>query len=60
MVAQRMTELFLYCAGDLRQHIREEFEKAAGAQDAYGMKHSLSDGRVQLKYLSETLGMTSV
>lgn len=46
-------------AGELQAHIKQEFRKAAGDEEVYGMKYRLSEGRVQLRQLSETLGMTS-
>lgn len=45
--------------GELQAHIKQEFRKAAGDEEVYGMKYRLSEGRVQLRQLSETLGMTS-
>ena len=44
-------------AGDLRGHIRSEFEQTRGQKDPYAMKHSLSTGRAGLKNLRETLSM---
>lgn len=46
-----------HLAGELRMEVRQGFEKERGVRDAYAMKYSLSNGRVQLKQLRDMLGM---
>ena len=44
-------------AADLFKEVRQGFESSRKFQDAYAMKYSLSNGRVQLKQLRDMLGM---
>ena len=44
-------------AGDLKQLVRADFDRHRIAKDLYSVKYHLSDGRVQLKQLQETLAM---
>jgi hypothetical protein len=41
----------------LQREVREGFEASRRDKDAYAMKYSLSNGRVQLKQLREMLEM---
>lgn len=47
----------LPCTGELLEEIRQGFEESRKFKDAYAMKYSLSNGRVQLKQLRDMLGM---
>ena len=47
----------VYHAADLLKEVRQGFESSKKSQDAYAMKYSLSNGRVQLKQLRDMLGM---
>lgn len=44
-------------AADLFREVRQGFESSRKFHDAYAMKYSLSNGRVQLKQLRDMLGM---
>lgn len=48
-------------AGELLSQVREGFRQSpAPYNDLYAVKYKLSDGRAQLKYLSETLDLQRV
>ena len=54
---QRKSEGSASGAGELFKEVRKGFEDSRKFQDAYAMKYSLSNGRVQLKQLRDMLGM---
>ena len=52
-----MSEVGVPHAADLFREVRQAFESSRKSKDAYAMKYSLSNGRVQLKQLRDMLGM---
>ena len=52
-----VAKTFHITAGDLKQLVRADFDRHRVAKDLYSVKYHLSDGRVQLKQLQETLAM---
>ena len=44
-------------AGELHEQVRSAFERARGQQDPYAIKYTLSDGRTQLKQLTDLLAL---
>ena len=52
-----MSKVGVLNAADLLREVRQGFESSKNYQDAYAMKYSLSNGRVQLKQLRDMLGM---
>jgi len=43
------------CAGELREQVRQAFEAQRGPRDIEAVKYHLSDGRNQLKQLTDML-----